>query len=134
MEIGDRIKAERKARGLSQEELARRIPVNKSAVAQWESPNSRTGITTSNLVKVADTLGIPVTRLTGDSDNDDKLETQTPEEAALLRLFRQMAANQQRVHLNLFYSAVGLNQPMEPQGDPSQGGRIVRLRAAKQKT
>lgn len=133
MEIGDRIKRERRAAGLTQEQLAKRVGVNKSAVAQWESPASRKGITSPNLVRVADALAIPVTRLTGDA-GPDRLETEMPDEIALVRLFRRMGPGQQRVHLNLFYSSVGLAHPEEPERDPTEGRRVATGRAIKQKT
>jgi transcriptional regulator with XRE-family HTH domain len=125
MEIGDRIKRERAAAGLTQEQLADRIGVNKSAVAQWESANSRKGITTSNLMKVANLLAIPVTRLIG-GDETDILQTTDADEIALIKLFRQMSADQKDIHLRLFYTSVGLTKPLEPQRDPLQGKRVSR--------
>lgn len=132
MEIGDRIKAARKRAGLTQEKLAARVGVDKSAVGQWEAPGSRTGITTANLVKVADALGIGVSQLIG--EGEDRLETTAPDEIALLRLFRLMDTRQKRIHLQLFYTSVGLDHPAEPEGDPSESGGMVAAGAIKQKT
>lgn len=125
MEIGDRIKRERTAAGLTQEQLAARIGVDKSAVGQWESVNSRKGITTQNLLKVADALAIPVNRLTGDDSGSDRLETTAIDEIEIVRLFRQMSADQQDIHLRLFRTSVGLNHPRESQRHPSQRKRIT---------
>ncbi len=125
MEIGDRIKRERTAAGLTQQQLAERINVDKSAVGQWESPNSRKGITTENLMKVADALAIPVTRLTGDDSSSDRLETTLPDEIELIRLYRQMDSVQKDAHLKLFRVSAGLTKPRETKRDPLHRKRIA---------
>lgn len=125
MEIGDRIKRERTAAGVTQERLADAVGVNKSAVAQWESSASRKGITTENLVKVAAALAIPVTRLTGDDSSTDRLETTVSDEIELVRLYRQMSAIQKDTHLELFRVSVGLAKPRETKGNPPNNKRIA---------
>src|SRR6185312_2483162 len=111
MEIGHRIKKERMAAGLTQVGLAQRIGVDKSAVGQWESPNSNKGISLASLLKVADPLGISVNRLTGDAEDSEQLQITDQAEIKLVRLFRQMTAIQKDAHLQLFHVSVGLTQP-----------------------
>lgn len=125
MEIGDRIRRERRAAGLTQEQLADRIGVDKSAVGQWESPNSRKGITTENLLKVAGALAIGVERLTSDNDARDRLETTDPREITLVRLYRLMTPIQKDAHLKLFHASTGIAEPSEPVSNPSNSRRIA---------
>lgn len=57
MNIGQRIKRARIEKGLTQEELAEKVGVQKSAVAKWE--NGRVSeIKRSNLAKISKALGI----------------------------------------------------------------------------
>lgn len=134
MEIGDRIRRERRKAGLTQTQLAARVSVDKSAVAQWESPANRKGITSPNLIKVAIALGIPVARLTGEDEGTDVLEIKLPDELKLIRLYRLMGPRQQRVHLDLFHTSVGIAHPEEPESDPSKSVRVAARRPVKQKT
>jgi SOS-response transcriptional repressor LexA len=55
--IGDRIKTERKAKGLTQEELGKRVGVGKSSVCQWESGLTK-NLIGHNLTRVASALGV----------------------------------------------------------------------------
>ncbi len=48
MNIADRIQNLRKARGISQEELADKIEVSRQAVSKWESEQSTPDIETEN--------------------------------------------------------------------------------------
>lgn len=132
MEIGDRIRLERLARGLTQVELADAVGVNKSAVAQWESAANRRGITTDNLIKVARALAIPVARLTSGNDDGEPELVTLPRELALLRVFRVMSPALQDVYLKLAYVNAGLREPSEAEGDPGEGGRVT-TRPTKQK-
>lgn len=124
MEIGDRIKRERVAAGLTQVRLAERVGVDKSAVAQWESPASRKGISTENLLKVAAALAIPVGRLTGEA-SDDRLETAIPEEIELVRLWRLLNSVQKASHLQLFRTSAGVVKQSEAESHPLHGKRIT---------
>lgn len=124
MEIGDRIKRERVAAGLTQAQLAGLIGVDKSAVAQWESAASRKGISTTNLLKVADVLAVPIERLTGD-DGLDRLDISAPSEIELVRLFRRMTPESQDIHLRLFRTSVGIAETREAERDPPKSKRIA---------
>lgn len=65
MEIGQRIKIARLAKGYTQEELAEKVGVQKSAVAKWE--NGRVSeIKRSNLDKLSKVLGINPNSLLSD--------------------------------------------------------------------
>lgn len=65
MEIGQKIKIARLAKGYTQEELAEKVGVQKSAVAKWE--NGRVSeIKRSNLDKLSKVLGINPNSLLSD--------------------------------------------------------------------
>ena len=69
MDIGKLIKKARTEKGYTQEELAERVGVKKSAVAKWE--NGRVSeIKRSNLKKLADALGLKPTSLLGDIEEN----------------------------------------------------------------
>lgn len=69
MNVGSIIKRARLEKGLTQEELAEKVGVKKSAVAKWE--NGRVSeIKRSNLKNLADVLGLAPTQLLGDIDRD----------------------------------------------------------------
>jgi transcriptional regulator with XRE-family HTH domain len=62
MDIGKRVRAERKAQGLSQDVLARRADVNLAVINRLERGAS-TDPHTTTLVAIADALGVPVSAL-----------------------------------------------------------------------
>ena len=65
MEIGQRIKVARLAKGYTQEQLGKMVGVKKSAVAKWE--NGRVSeIKRSNLKKLSEALGINPNSLLSD--------------------------------------------------------------------
>lgn len=69
MNVGSIIKEARLAKGMTQEELAEKVGVKKSAVAKWE--NGRVSeIKRSNLKNLSDILGITPTKLLGDIEMD----------------------------------------------------------------
>ncbi len=85
-DIGTRIRAARVDRGLTQDELAGRVGVSRSAVAQWET--GRAGQITGNLSRIAGVLGVNVEYLMfGDSKHAPAAAGQG-DELALLRLYR----------------------------------------------
>ncbi len=86
-EIGARIQAVRRERGLTQDDFANQIGVSRSAVAQWET--GRAGQVTGNLSRLAAVLDVSVEYL---MDGDDKRaagEVRQGDELALLRLYRE---------------------------------------------
>ena len=69
MNVGELIKQARLEKGLTQEELAEKVGVKKSAVAKWE--NGRVSeIKRTNLKKLSDALGLNPNRLLGDIAQD----------------------------------------------------------------
>jgi transcriptional regulator with XRE-family HTH domain len=78
--VGARIRALRRARGLTQDELASACEVSRSAVAQWET--DRAGQLRGNISRIADALGTSVENLLHGS------VSQTGDELAMLRLYR----------------------------------------------
>ena len=62
-ELGTRIRALRKERGLSQEALAQALEVSRQAVTKWEDGSSLPG--TANLFALSGFFGIPLAELTG---------------------------------------------------------------------
>ena len=87
---GARIRAARRARGWTQDELARAVGVSRSAVAQWET--DRAGQIRENLTRVATALGLPVARLLGQTDpQQPEAVAASGDELALLRLYRACA-------------------------------------------
>ena len=69
MDVGMIIKQARTEKGLTQEELAEKVGVKKSAVAKWE--NGRVSeIKRSNLKKLSEALGLNPNKLLGDIELD----------------------------------------------------------------
>jgi transcriptional regulator with XRE-family HTH domain len=86
-DIGARIRAQRRDRGLTQDELAHHIGVSRSAVAQWET--GRTGQITGNLSRIAGALEVGVEYLVYGDDKRAAAEVRQGDELALLRLYRE---------------------------------------------
>jgi transcriptional regulator with XRE-family HTH domain len=86
-DIGTRIRAARRERGLTQDELADQVGVSRSAVAQWET--GRTGQVTGNLSRIAGVLGVNVEYLMVGDDKRAASEARQGDELALLRLYRE---------------------------------------------
>jgi len=86
-DIGSRIRATRRDRNLTQDELAHQIGVSRSAVAQWET--GRTGQITGNLSRIAGALEVGVEYLVYGEDKRAPAEARQGDELALLRLYRE---------------------------------------------
>jgi transcriptional regulator with XRE-family HTH domain len=86
-DIGTRIRAARRDRGLTQDELADQVGVSRSAVAQWET--GRTGQVTGNLSRIAAALGANVEYLMVGDNKRAAGEVRQGDELALLRLYRE---------------------------------------------
>jgi transcriptional regulator with XRE-family HTH domain len=78
--VGMRIRELRRARGLTQDELAAACEVSRSAVAQWET--DRAGQLRDNISRIADALGSSVEHLLHGST------AATGDELAMLRLYQ----------------------------------------------
>jgi transcriptional regulator with XRE-family HTH domain len=86
-DMGARIRAARRDRGLTQDELADRVGVSRSAVAQWET--GRTGQVTGNLSRIAGVLEVNVEYLMYGNDKRAVGEVRQGDELAMLRLYRE---------------------------------------------
>jgi len=89
-----RIRAARRARGLTQQELAAAVGVSRSAVAQWET--ARAGQISGNLTRIAACLGVSVGHLLqgdGPTGRDVHAAAEDGTELALLRLYRACDAD-----------------------------------------
>lgn len=90
--VGSRIKALRRAANMTQDELAARLNVSRSAIAQWET--DRTGQIRENMERIArilnTSLGYLVSGETGSLAGD---------ELALMRLYRACAPEDRQMLL-----------------------------------
>jgi transcriptional regulator with XRE-family HTH domain len=86
--VAVRIRESRRSLGLTQEQLAQRIGVSRSAIAQWET--DRTGQVRANLARVAAVLGVSIGYLLTGETYGIELGAETAGERALLNLYRQI--------------------------------------------
>lgn len=96
---GQRIRAARIARGITQQNLAEAIGVSRSAVAQWET--GRAGQLGSNLSRIAAVLGVPAGQLLEGDAPDGTIEAENGTEIGLLRLFRDLTEDDQALLLRV---------------------------------
>jgi transcriptional regulator with XRE-family HTH domain len=81
--MGSRIRALRRARGITQDQLATACGVTRSAVAQWET--DRAGQLRGNITRIAEALDASVEHLLHGSTPS---ASGTGDELAMLRLYR----------------------------------------------
>ncbi|MEA2739045.1 MAG: hypothetical protein QOH05_2352 [Acetobacteraceae bacterium] len=96
-DIGIRIRAARRDRGLTQDELAEQVGVSRSAVAQWET--GRAGQVTGNLARIAAALEVNVEYLMYGDDKHAAGDARQGDELALLRLYRECGAEDRQMLL-----------------------------------
>lgn len=82
--VGARIRAQRLACGMTQDQLASACGVSRSAVAQWET--DRAGQLRGNISRIADALQLSAEQLLHGTRPGQDL---TGDELALLRLYRE---------------------------------------------
>lgn len=88
LELGRRIRLLREMIGLSQQQLADKVGISRSAVAFWET--GRSGHVGKHLGSLAQVLGVePEVLLTGMAYKAIQ-ETLTPDESTMLTLYRQL--------------------------------------------
>ena len=98
MDVGSIIKQARLEKGFTQEELAEKVGVKKSAVAKWE--NGRVSeIKRSNLKKLSDALGIRPTQLLGEIEHDPVSVADEMADIFLDTELRAMIAEYQRLNV-----------------------------------
>lgn len=71
MQLGEKIKKARKECGLSQEQLAEKLSLSRSAIAKWEAGNGLPDV--DNLKALAQLLGVSVDYLLDDTGEKDEL-------------------------------------------------------------
>ncbi|WP_249199747.1 helix-turn-helix domain-containing protein [Gluconobacter sp. Dm-62] len=88
LELGRRIRLLREMAGLSQQQLAEKVGISRSAVAFWET--GRSGHVGKHLGSLAEVLGVePEVLLTGMAYKAIQA-TLTPDENTMLTLYRQL--------------------------------------------
>lgn len=97
--IGARVRDIRRERGMTQDQLAERIGVSRSAVAQWET--GRAGQLTGNLSRIADVLGIGMEYLMHGADKRAAGQVGQGDELALLRLYRECSPEDRQLVLRM---------------------------------
>lgn len=90
MDLATRIRLGRKAKDISQRELARRIGVTPSAVAQWET--SVTAPTLGNRVDLARLLSIDFIDLLPEAANALPVSVTAPQTVVLVKHFEELPA------------------------------------------
>ena len=96
-DIGPRIRAAREELGWTQDQLAAAVGVSRSAVAQWET--GRAGQVTTNLTRIAATLGVGVEQLMYGHDKAAPGQVHRGDELAILRLYRECAPEDRQLLL-----------------------------------
>ena len=99
VQIGERIRAARQARGITQEQLAEEVGVSRSAVAQWET--GRAGQLTGNLSRIAEVLGVGIEHLAHGRDRRGPIQAGTGDELALLRMYRESSPDDRQLLLRM---------------------------------
>ena len=85
-EAGQRVRAARRNRGWTQDDLAQIVGVSRSAVAQWET--GRAGQVRGNIARIARALQVDVEYLLYGARLRDPLQASGGDELALLRFYR----------------------------------------------
>jgi transcriptional regulator with XRE-family HTH domain len=96
-DIGARIRTAREQQGWTQDQLATAVGVSRSAVAQWET--GRAGQVTTNLTRVASTLGVGVEYLMHGRDKFAPGRISSGDELAILRLYRNCSPEDRQLLL-----------------------------------
>jgi transcriptional regulator with XRE-family HTH domain len=126
VQIGQKIKAMRRARDLSQEALAEKIGVTFQQVQKYENGANRVSV--SKLHAIAAALAVDVQALVGDllqtgKSNWQALEraafTATPEGARLIDTFLALSPHQQRMSFGMMTALAECRRALKE--DPSSG-------------
>jgi transcriptional regulator with XRE-family HTH domain len=104
-DIGARIRTAREEQGWTQDQLAAAVGVSRSAVAQWET--GRAGQVTTNLTRVAASLGVGVEFLMHGRDRFAPAQVSSGDELAMLRLYRQCVPDDRQLLLRTARRLVG---------------------------
>jgi transcriptional regulator with XRE-family HTH domain len=80
-EVGAKVRALRLSYTIKQTDLAARLGVQRAAVTRWEQGTR--GLTVDMLLRIADTFGIPASRLLPDRHHDSATQPALSEQAAV---------------------------------------------------
>lgn len=106
MGIPERLRAGRKNKRMTQRELAERLGVARSAVAQWELGITRPAA--DRAVDIAAILDIPVGDAIDETELDPLVSTD-PREIQLVTLFRKLPERMRTATLQVVRSAIDLD-------------------------
>lgn len=109
--MGLRIRDVRRERGWTQDQLANSVGVSRSAVAQWET--GRAGQVTTNLTRIAEVLDVGVEFLMYGDEKRTPAEARQGDELALLRLYRECAAEDRQLLLRTARRFAAANRAKE---------------------
>lgn len=90
-DVGEAIRSLRKARGMSQTDLAEALKVSRSTIAMWESGKREPDL--DSLDALADAFNVNMTMLLGSAEDDEtlamrELMRRSPQARTLMRLIR----------------------------------------------
>ena len=106
MDVGDKIKAARIAKGMTQEELGKHLGLQKSAIAKYE--NGRVvNIKRSTLKKISEVLDIRAAELISDEQKQPINDELLPVQKELLDYVRNMSEEQAAGLLALLKGTLG---------------------------
>jgi transcriptional regulator with XRE-family HTH domain len=105
MDIATRIRTARALRGISQRELAKRLNVSPSAVAQWET--GQTTPTIGNRVDLSKELAIPFAELMPEADSLQEMTIRDPATILFVRKYLELPAPVREV---LLMQVVGMTE------------------------
>lgn len=122
--IGERVRDIRKARGLSQQQLATAMGLAKPTIALWET--GRRGIALAQLRKLANVLKTPLSNLLGEDGNGKIMRLTDPAERAVIMLYRQIDPALRQKCVELLSACVDLrvNKVQQPVRYVPNGGDI----------
>ena len=129
MSIGERIRAARERRKMTQVQLAAAVGVSDTAVVLWESKVNKREITRKNLQKVAEVLGVQVSELLGEEERytltvrpTTAMISVTSAEKTLLDLFRGFPESLQLLQLAQFVECAKLRKVRQFTGRETSNG------------
>lgn len=104
MEVGDKVRAVREQKGITQAQLAEAVGVHTTTVTLWENHRNRRQVTDQHLHKIAQALGVHVTELIEGTDYNQEpppasVATINLVEKVLLDTFRRLPEHVQTLQL-----------------------------------
>lgn len=117
MQLGEQIRQCRLKAGLTQEGLARALNVSNRLVSHWEIGFRKPR--PAHLRQIAElTFADPALFFSGEFGVEYELPVTSPEEVALLKLYRRISQRQQQNLLKLLQASVDVRKEMEHDPHP----------------